>query len=242
MNTFDDRGSARGHPEEELLHDLLDDDLEPHAAAQLNRHVQACALCGKTFREIEELRERARSLPRDAAPTRDLWPGIAARLRGKAGVESQRVSRRRGPYERRTGRSRPRPRTWFGRRGPALGLATAAGLIAIVAGSLYFADSREVSGPAASGGEPTARFASEVLQVEEAYRPAIEELEALVAARELAPETRTILEENLGVIERAIEESRAAVRADPQGRQALESLQRMYDAKVETLRTVAVRQ
>jgi hypothetical protein len=70
---------------------------------------------------------------------------------------------------------------------------------------------------------------------------AVEELEALVAARELAPETRAVLEENLAVIERAIEESRAAVRADPQGYQALESLRRMYDAKVVTLRTVAVR-
>ncbi|MEX2530516.1 MAG: zf-HC2 domain-containing protein [Gemmatimonadota bacterium] len=237
MNTFDDRGPGGDHPEEELLHDLLDGDLEPHTAAQLNRHLEVCVPCGQTFRELEELRERARSLSRDAAPTRDLWPGIVARLPGKTGVESQRVSRRRGPYEHRTGRPRPR----FGRRGPAWGLATAAGLIAIVAGSIYLTDSREASGPDASGAESTARFASEVLQVEEAYRPAIEELEALVAARELAPETRAILEENLGVIERAIEESRAAVRADPQGRQALESLRRMYDAKVETLRTVAVR-
>jgi hypothetical protein len=237
MNTFDDREPGGDHPEEELLHDLLDGDLEPEAATRATRHLEACAPCRASFHELEELRARARSLSRDAAPARDLWPGIEARLRGSAGVAAERVAHRRGPNERRAGRPRPP----FHRRGPAWGLAAAAGLAAIVGGSIYFADAREQTAADPSGAEPTARFASEVLQVEEAYRPAIEELEALVAARELAPETRAVLEENLAVIERAIEESRAAVRADPQGYQALESLRRMYDAKVVTLRTVAVR-
>lgn len=245
MNGPNDHGS-RTHPDEVVLHDLLDGELEPDAAAGAREHVEDCPACRRTLEGLEVLRERARALPREVEPTRDLWAGIEAGLRGTRGggrapeVESagQRASPRRGPRERRASR----PRRWAAGPGPAWGLAAAAGLAALAAGTLLFTGSPvpEADEP----GTPTAEspaFASEVRTVEEAYRPAIEELRALADARDLAPETRAVLDENLALIEQAIADSREAVQADPQARMALENLRRMYDAKIEALRTVAVR-
>jgi hypothetical protein len=277
-------GPAGGHPDEATLQDHLDGELPPEAADRIRDHLAGCEACRSLFRDLEDLRARARALPSERDPSRDLWPGIEARIRAGAGGERAadspslsgssvpgatsssegppspsdgatspsdgprgaderwRVSPRRGPRERRTGRSGLPSR----RFASVAGLAAAAAIAAVAAGTLLFMGDASLpgngSGLAGGGTEETGEvaLATEVRQVEDAYRPAIEELRALADARALSPETRAVLEQNLQVIERAIEESREAVLADPEGHRALESLRRMYDAKVEVLRTVAV--
>ncbi len=237
--TSRDHEAGREHPHPAILHELLDGELDPEAEARAHGHLEECASCREAFRELAELRNRARALPREVEPARDLWPGIEARLRMKAEGASSSPSSGQRSLDRRAGSAKRRPKP----AGLAWALAAAAGLAAIVAGTLLFtgAPNRTGNAPSVAGSEPTAHFASELRDLEEAYRPAIEELRGLVDSRELTPETRAVLEENLAVIERAIEESQQAVRTDPQGHLALNNLRRMYDAKVEVLRTVAVR-
>lgn len=154
-------------------------------------------------------------LPPEIEPARDLWPGIEARI-GNA----ERMPPRKGPRERRW------TRPWVG------GLAAAACVAALAAGSVF------LSGNGAEVGE--AGGMSVAQEMEEAYGPALEELRLLVESRELAPETREVIERNLLVIDGAIRETQAAVEADPGAPVALASLRRMYERKLDVLRTVAM--
>ncbi len=250
MNRPDDQARAGGHPADPVLHDFLDGELDAAAVDQVTAHLEECARCRGMVEDLERLRDRARALPPELAPRRDLWPDIAARIeagRLAAGTAETgergrpRIAPSPGPREERVGR--PQPRRWPSLTGPRWGMAAAAALAALAAGTLLLTGGPDApgAGPTAGTGEPTVTFASEIREVEESYRPAIEELRVLVDAQELSPETREVLEANLAMIERAIEESREAVRSDPQGHLALTNLRRMYDAKVEALRTVAMR-
>lgn len=182
------------------------------------------------------LRRRARELPREIEPPRDLWPEIEARIRGAregGPVDEQGPVAGRQAVERRSSRSRRlKSRRW------RAGLAAA--LAALFAGGLVFLQHRapvaDGSGPATEA--PTAHLAA-AREVEKAYEPTLDELRALVESRELAPETRAALDESLAVVEAAIAEALEAVERDPAAGRALESLRRTYDAKLELLRAVA---
>jgi hypothetical protein len=71
------------------------------------------------------------------------------------------------------------------------------------------------SGPGTEAGPATARFASDLIATQ--YDAAITDLERILAEGrgQLAPATIAILEENLAIIDRAIEEARRAIAADP---------------------------
>jgi hypothetical protein len=250
MNRRDDQVRTGGHPSDPVLHDFLDAELDAAAVDRVTAHLEECARCRRMVGDLERLRQQARALPPEVPPRRDLWPDIAARIEagrltagtgGTGGTGRPHVAPSPGPREERVGR--PQLRRWPSLTGPRWGMAAAAALAALAAGTLLLTGGPDApgAGPTAGTGESTVTFASEIREVEESYRPAIEELRVLVDARELSPETREVLEANLAVIERAIEESREAVRSDPQGHLALTNLRRMYDAKVEALRTVAMR-
>lgn len=223
----------------------------------------ACPDCGDEPGDPGDaiLAERARDLPRELPPRRDLWPEIEARIleeeegRGAArDGASGRMPPRRSP-----GRHRRGLRPW------ALGLAAAAGLAGLVAGAGLFGggdlpwmgpgESTEAQpgvrpegpgSPVVEGGPSVAegRFVggrAVVRSLEGEYGPVIEELRRLADASELAPETREALEESLATIDRAIAEARRALETDPAASQAVRALRRMYDAKVDLLRLVAER-
>jgi len=73
------------HPEiQALLDDFVDGHLEPGEARRVEEHLAACPACRDEVAGLRALIEDSRDLPREIAPSRDLWPGIASRLGGAA--------------------------------------------------------------------------------------------------------------------------------------------------------------
>jgi len=150
-------------------------------------------------RDEDELMTKASELPKDVAPARDLWPGIAARL-----GEERRATASRGMG-------------W-----PA---ALAAGfLVAAVSALLTWGLLREPTAPAdvMAGGDavpvavvPVSYGANSALGAEQlAARDALlAEFKSRFAG--LAPETREAVLANLAIIQKAADEIDAALARDP---------------------------
>ncbi len=66
------------------LQDLLDGELDAAAAVALQRHLDSCPACADNWADLQRLQRDAAALPREIAPGRDLWPGVAARLSEEA--------------------------------------------------------------------------------------------------------------------------------------------------------------
>ena len=88
---------------------------------------------------------------------------------------------------------------------------------------------------------PVSFAESQLREVEAAYEPEVRALRELVDSQELAPETREALGSSLETIDRALEEAREALLADPGAPRALDALRGMYDAKIDLLHHVATR-
>ena len=195
------------------LSDYLDgEDLSARDRAEIDAHLETCSRCQTTLAELREVAARAASLP-DAAPTVDLWAGVAARLTPSAVV----------PF------ARPRHRR-FSFTLPQL---VAAGLaLMVLSGGLVWVmqldDPRaslpsavaQVEAPAVAPAEldaaaPISR--SSVAFVDPDYDQAVADLERILETgrSRLDAETVRIVEDNLRAIDQAIEQSRKALRSDP---------------------------
>lgn len=240
MNDATRRGTGEPHeegrhPSPEAWSGFLEGSLSPSEEAQVREHLAECTACQQTLAAFQEIGQEAGALPDSLEPARDLWPEIETRVAAPS-------TGRRG---RSSGKSAALPQD---RRSRSLAirasLLAAAVLVGVLAGHLLQQE-EPVPHPGVASPEPEGAPAALVAQVEEledAYEPTIRELEDLVGARELAPETRATLEDNLAVIEEAIAESREAVLADPEGARAMTNLQRMYETKVDVLWTMAHRE
>ena len=171
---------------------------------------------GESPQSDEELTRRLASLPRDAEPRRDLWPGIEARIAtpGDRVRSGSRASRR---------AIIPPWAVWAG-------LAAVLLLVAVPLFRMWLPATEEGSGAPTVTGAPMLTgpvLAAPVLawqarQEDDAYvtRQALEM--AVGAAREtgdLPPEAAAGVEESLDALDRAIGETRAALDrhpADPQ--------------------------
>lgn len=58
----------------------LDGSLDPVRCDALDAHLASCAECRAADETIRWVRQRTAALPREVAPSRDLWDGIAPRL------------------------------------------------------------------------------------------------------------------------------------------------------------------
>ena len=186
---------------EPLLDDLVDGQLSRAARDGVRRHLAACESCTAHLASLEDLLERAAALPRAVEPPGDLWPGIAPRLAGRG-------SRRRA----------------FGLRQAvaALLLMALGGLLSQVlwpgAATPEAADLRSASLAAIDRQADFALAEADYLRAKEVLWAAI-----FHAPPAESPETREVVERNLRIIDRAIEELRQALAADP-GNPQLESL------------------
>lgn len=178
---------------EELLNDHVDELLSPAEQQRLKEHLMSCAPCRETVESLVELREQAAALPQSLEPPRDLWPGI------QAAVLSER-------------RSQPQA-TPFWRS--ALPLAAAVALVMLTAWATL-----RLTAPGSTQ-DDTSRPASVTSQqtfraMEVDYRQATGDLLAILDARrhEFAPETIAIVEENLLIIDQAIQDAWAALESD----------------------------
>ncbi len=255
-----------GHPMitcellEERLADWLEHDLDAATQAAFERHAAGCARCSRLVADLAAIRRQAAALP-ELVPSRDLWPGIEARIQAPViSLERPQVHRR-----------RIRSAWWMG--------AAAAGLVAVTASVTYYltnptsgsspdvaavdspavrapdTTNREmVADPAASlatnpeeGVVPTTRqqrppSSSRATGAASQYDRDVAQLRAILAERRAELDSMTIatLEKNLDLIDRAIAESRAALRRDPASEFLADQLARAMTKKVAILRTAAM--
>jgi anti-sigma factor RsiW len=64
------------HPGTEELNEHVDGELPAPRRAEIDRHLETCADCRREREALASVVAAAASLPREIAPTRDLWPDI----------------------------------------------------------------------------------------------------------------------------------------------------------------------
>jgi putative zinc finger protein len=199
------------------IQELADGTLGPIRRAELNIHLDECESCRRLADDLSRIHALAASLDRPAPPER-VWLQIAGRLRQEGRVAP------------------PPPRaTTPWRLAP---FAIAASLLLIVGAALYtlyprsgrpLKDEAHVTQQAAGNASP----ADAVQGVEEEFRLAEQHYQNAIAKLEevaktdddaIDADTAAKLQENLQVIDRAIAESRAALRNEPQSVPARNSL------------------
>jgi hypothetical protein len=192
-------------------------------------HRAACAECAAVWDDLERISAQAAQLPR-LTPSRDLWAGIEARIAAPSianGAEPQRV---------------PGARSWY--RGQAFRLALAASLLVAVSSAVTWKLARADREPAALATLPSASPEESALHLASftesvtSMEREISALQTIVRERraELDPQTVSVLEENLAVIDRAIAESRAALASDPASQFLAAQFARAYSSKLTLLR------
>lgn len=203
-----------------LLEDYFDDELAAEEARAVEEHLLGCSECRAELTAWRALRRDAAGLPRSIQPSRDLWQAISAGL----------------------DRERLRDRSVWSLRYP---LAAAAVLLVLLSSTLtILLSNRGSEGRVARESAPEAEPAPDATLVsrwraaeEEYLRATGELLDALDASRsEIRPATLELIERNLRIIDRAIQESRAALAADPANQDVVRLLSASYEKKIDLLR------
>jgi hypothetical protein len=231
------------------IHELVDGAIGSIRRAELERHLDSCPECRALLSDLQVIRDSAASL--DALePPAAVWLQVAAQLHREGGVAPVPV------------------RSWAARH--AAILAIAAALVLAIGASIvvllprYRAQSpapvQTASAPAAqtdgnSAADTTVQgVETEFRLAEQHYQNAIAKLEqaarldqeavtgqAAGSEARIDPQTAAMLQKNLGVIDSAIAESRAALRAEPQSAPARDSLFDALKRKVALLQdTIAL--
>ncbi len=230
------------------LSELIDGILAREVRAQVEAHLEGCAGCRGLLADLRRIRESARALPRMTAPE-SAWQKIRTDFQLESG-RSKRLpveSAAAGAAE-----SGTRPavvRRFAPRRGAILaGLAAAAVVVLGASASVYFMTRHAPQPTPAGTAAPAASAAAqsveaELDQADQHYERAIAGLEQ--AAKDgqavLDPQTAAVLQKNMGVVDQAIRESRAALRSQPTSEVAQASLFEALQRKVGLLRdTIAL--
>ncbi len=200
------------------LGDAVDGTLDAERQAQIDAHCSGCAACRELLNDLKEIRAAAATLDR-RTPSPELWQSIAAR------VEDPVVSASR------LGRSRWQS-TWAQ-------LAAAAALMMMLGTAAWFGAgqpwrSRPTDGAAS---DLVRNAASELQLAEQHYENAIVALEQLIVQKDSAldPSVAAEIAQSLKSIDRAIDDSRAALKSDPSSFVAQTSLLEALRMKVALL-------
>lgn len=209
------------HPSELTLNEYVDRALGRDGRAEVARHLEACAACRQTVEELREIARAAAALDSITPPAR-VWERIEKAIGANpAGTSPARARSHRSSHA----------WTW---------LAAAAVLVLAVFIGLRFGPSGSPGAPetAADLGPAVAEvIETELTLAEEHYRKAIVGLEQIASAADTGfdPETAVTLQNSLAVINQAIDESRAAVRAEPASELAQSSLIENFKTKLALL-------
>jgi predicted anti-sigma-YlaC factor YlaD len=216
------------------LDDYVDGEISEADFHEVELHLASCAACRDEERLLRAVLSHARALPREKTPPRDLWAGISERI--AAG-------------ERRGGTLLPFPRRLAESWGVWTVLAAAAAVLVAFAVSLAL-QRRPPEGPERADGMPPGSTAPRpvnaaagtgpLLDAEADYEKATAALLAALEERRgsLSTETLKNVEENLAVIDRALEEVRQALKKDPTNRELTRMLASTHRKKVDVLRRV----
>jgi hypothetical protein len=203
------------HEWTDKLSEYLDGELSDPDQRAVAAHVAGCAECARALDELRAVTERARSLA-PTAPSADLWRGIADRI---ASVEGARPivgdfgSRRRFTF------------TWPELVAASLLLVLVSGWAALRLTTNRVAPSSAdlQVGPGDATGRadlPPGQDRPEVVPAsfdDTEYDAAVADLQrALQSGRgQLDPATVKVVEENLAIIDQAVDEARRALTQDP---------------------------
>ncbi|MBX3173714.1 MAG: hypothetical protein KF709_04845 [Gemmatimonadaceae bacterium] len=216
--------------------------MTPHTEhdVTLDEHRASCAECRALWAELEAISDRAAELP-DLAPSRDLWAGIEARL---GPIDAMATGATEAAAE--SSAQQRAKRRWFS--APIVRLAVAASLLVAVSSAVTWqiasrdADNTDLAAAIqeddATGAVHLASFTASVTQLDQE----IAVLQAIVSERResLDPRTIAVLEANLTVIDAAIADSRAALKADPASQFLAAEFARAYTSKLTLLREAAL--
>lgn len=204
----------------QAIQELLDSSLGAIRRGELEAHLEVCAACRTLLADLQQIHDLAPSL-QEAAPPPGVWLQVAGRLRQE-------------------GRVQPPPPLVRPRGTRTAMLAIAASLVAIVGASLFALlpylrlDPATPSPADQAGAAPGNTAAADPVQsIEDHFRLAEQHMQAGIAKLEDAAranesaidaQTAAMLRKNLEMIDQAIAESRAALRAEPQSTIARDSL------------------
>ena len=219
----------------ESINDYADGVMEPEGARNdAARHLDTCAECRAQLESLREFLRDANGATSEVAPPDEVWPALRAEL------ENRKVIDLPGVFGRGYDRNAARRRTWWILSAAAVALIAVSSSVTAVLmrGGNVVTVARDASAPAAPASVVSMQ---EVAQVEKGYLDSVVELTAaLEAARpHLSQATIAIIERNLGVIDAAIAESKAAMFRDPGNRVLLEVLSGTYRQKLDLLRRAA---
>ena len=198
------------HLTETQINDYVDETLEPGEQASVTEHVHACAECRAEVAALQTMLQKVGALPTSIAPARDLRPNMWAQTDRKS--------------------------LWHWR----YPLAAAAIVLIAVSSLLTLVLSRNetVQTPTAIVTTPNT---VDLVSLERQYTSELEELQRILRnnREDLAPETVQILEENLRIIDSAIQEARSALTRDPNSSTLGELLRSAYQRKLDLLKQAA---
>ena len=215
------------HPNDSTINDYVDNALGPGDRARVEQHLETCRECHGLAADLRDLRRAAAALE-PIEPSAGAWTRIEEAIR------------RDGPLDGRDLRGSLSRQAW------GWSAAAALLLLATLAGLRLGPMARHttaVSVPTDAAVASAQAVESELLQAEQHYQRAISGLEQLAAADTAAldPQTAATLQKNLSVIDRAINESRAALKAQPDSEPAQQSLFESFKSKIALLQdTVAL--
>ncbi len=194
--------------------------------AELELHLDECADCRGLLADLQRIHDAAAGLPHLAAPDR-AWLQIAGRLRLEGRIRPVRD-------EASAARASGRPYLAWLAVAAALVLAAGTAVVLLVPreGPAPQTQATTATAPATTATAPAAADAPalEAVNAVEAaqaqFEKAIADLEKVAKANQQAldPATSATIEKNLGILDQAIAENRAAVKSEPASVPARETL------------------
>jgi putative zinc finger protein len=219
------------------LSDYLDAELSAQEQRTVAAHVAGCAECARTLDELRAVAGRARAL-QPAMPPADLWQGIASRI---ASAEETR------PVAGQFGARRRFSFTWPELVAASLLLVLISGWAALRLTTGH--ETRQASvqaGPGSGGAAGLERDAGRPDVVpasfdDREYDAAVADLQrALESGRgQLDPATVKVVEENLAIIDQAVDDARRALAQDPANSDLSGYLRETRRRKLDLLRHAA---
>jgi hypothetical protein len=211
------------------LSDYLDDELTLDERRAVEAHLQQCDECATTVTAMRRIVHAAASLG-DEEPPRDLWPGIAGRIGAAPRLAGSRTVRRFAftvPQLAAAGVALAAVSAWL-----AIRALTPGGAAPAVPGS-----------PASPAGVAANADASAALITlhDDQYDAAIRDLQQAVehGRSRLDPDTIAAVEQDLRVIDAAVDDARRALAADPSNGYLSGYVMQTQQRKLDMLRKVA---
>jgi hypothetical protein len=227
------------HPTETAINDYVDGTSDPFERNAVETHLAACEVCRLLVEDLREIKRATGTLELREPPAR-AWGRIERAIKLEQGNDAEKKA----------------PSAVFGdanwrkRAAAPYWLAAAAVLLLATVVGLRYLPGRGQAGGDANGVETSASASraaeaieSELRLAESHYENAIKGLEQITKAddQSLDPQTAATLQKNLAVIDEAISESRAAMRAQPASEPAKQSLIENFKTKITLLQdTVAL--